>query len=103
MAIFKFYFYNQSNHKLFTVMAPYNGIASKSSHGEYEFMSLLCYYNPDLKIQTAFNHKDGQKNFGKYAVDGYSAISKRVYQYRGCRVIITFLFSTHTFTKLTSF
>jgi hypothetical protein len=87
MAIYKFYFYNKSNEKLFTVMAPYNGLASKSSKGEYEFMSLLCFYNPDLKIQTAFNHEDGQKNFGKYFVDGYSAAAKRVYQYRGCRVI----------------
>jgi hypothetical protein len=95
MAIFKFYFYNKANYSMFSVMAPYNGTCTKSSKGEYEFMSYLCYKRPELKIRTAFNHPEGQKNFGKYFVDGYSAVSKTVFQYRGCRVIHYFLISIY--------
>jgi hypothetical protein len=90
MAIFKFYFYNKANYAMFSVMAPYNGNCTKSSKGEYEFMSYLCFKRPELKIRTAFNHPEGQKNFGKYFVDGYSEVSKTVFQYRGCRVINLF-------------
>jgi hypothetical protein len=88
MAIFKYYFYNQATYKIYSVMAPYNGTCTKSSKGEYEFFSYLCYTRPELKLRTAFNHPKGQINFGKYFVDAYSPVTKTVYQYRGCRVNI---------------
>jgi hypothetical protein len=91
MAVFKYYFYNKSHYTMFSVMAPYNGNCTKSSKGEYEFMTFLSYKRPELQIRTAFNHPEGQKNFGKYFVDGYSSVAKTVFQYRGCRVSYTFL------------
>ena len=49
---------------------------------EFEYISWLNFHHGGF-IQGAFNCPEGQKYFGKYSVDGYNAVTKTVYQFRG--------------------
>lgn len=80
-SVYRFYFMNDCD--IYSVMKPYSsGITS--SRGEYEWTT---YENEKLygdMILNEFNNFSGQTSFGKYHVDGYSPITKTVYQYYGC-------------------
>jgi len=67
-------------------MHPFSGNVTQTSQGEYEWTSWLNWKNYELNLETAFNSFDGQKRFGKHAVDGYDAKTKTVYQFKGCEV-----------------
>lgn len=82
MKVFKFYYLNAKH--ICTISNPYTGLPCQSSRAEFEWTSYLDFKYPHLKLQTAFNHKDGQKRFGKYTCDAYSAINKTVYTFKGC-------------------
>jgi hypothetical protein len=81
-AVFSYYFMN--DYEMFSVMHPFIGKNTKTSLGEYEWTSYMDYTNSGEDITSTFNSFDGQKGFGKHFVDGYSAKTKTVYQYKGC-------------------
>ena len=84
-AVFSYFFMNDFD--MYSVMNPFAGNVTQTSQGEYEWTSWLNWKSHDLNIETAFNSFDGQKRFGKHAVDGYASKTKTVYQYKGCEVI----------------
>ena len=88
-AIFSYFFMNDFD--MYSVMNPFAGNVTQTSQGEYEWTSWLNWKNYDLNIETAFNSFNGQKRFGKHAVDGYSSKTKTVYQYKGCEVKVIFV------------
>jgi len=47
-------------------------------------ISWLNWKHYDDEIRGAFNSFEGQACFGKYHVDGYSAKTKTIFQFRGC-------------------
>jgi hypothetical protein len=65
-------------------MNPYTGGRTNASRGEYEWTEWLNFIGEGNNIKNAFNSFEGQINFGKLYVDGYSAEDKIVYQYQGC-------------------
>lgn len=56
------------------------------SRKEYELCMYFEFTQPSLKFQHAFSSVEGQKKFGPYDVDLYSAVSKTVIQFCGCYV-----------------
>jgi hypothetical protein len=76
---------------MYTVMNPFAGNVTKTSQGEYEWTSWLNWKNYEVNIETAFNSFDGQKRFGKHAVDGYCSKTKTVYQFKGCEVLFLYI------------
>ena len=80
-SLFHFYYYNDLD--AFTVINPevLSG-RTQTSRPEFEYISWLNFYHGNF-VQGAFNCSEGQKYFGKYSVDGYDAITKTVYQFRG--------------------
>ena len=83
-AVFSYFFMNDFD--MYSVMHPFSGNVTQTSQGEYEWTSWLNWKNYELNLETAFNSFDGQKRFGKHAVDGYDAKTKTVYQFKGCEV-----------------
>lgn len=81
-AVFSYFFMNDDI--MYSVMQPFVGNSVLSSRGEFEWTTWLNWKNLGLNILNAFNNSEGQKCFGKHFVDGYSPVSKTVYQYRGC-------------------
>lgn len=81
-AVFAYFFMNDEI--MHTVMHPFTGSSVQVSRGEIEWTNWLNWKHFGLNILNAFNNPDGQKCFGKHFVDGYSPITKTVYQYRGC-------------------
>ena len=80
-ALFHFYYYNDLD--VFTVMNPdVQSGRTQTSRPEFEYISWLNFHHGGF-IQGAFNCPEGQKYFGKYSVDGYNAVTKTVYQFRG--------------------
>jgi hypothetical protein len=56
------------------------------SRGELELACFREKLYPERHYQHAFSSSEGQKKFGKYAVDLYSPENKTVTQYNGCEV-----------------
>lgn len=81
-AVFAYFFMNDES--MFSVMQPFTGQSVNTSRGEFEWTTWLNWKNFGLNILNAYNNPEGQKSFGKHFVDGYSPISKTVYQFRGC-------------------
>ena len=81
-SIYQYFFLN--NYNMFSVMNPYTGGRTNASRGEYEWTEWLNFIGEGTNIKNAFNSFEGQINFGKHYVDGYSAEDKIVYQYQGC-------------------
>jgi hypothetical protein len=79
--VFRFYYMN--NYEMYSVMSPFVNGRTQTSRGEYEYISYLNFTEYPKFIQGAFNCAEGQKNFGKFSVDGYCAETKTVYQYKG--------------------
>ena len=79
-AIFQYYFHNDVDS--YTVMNPDVSGRTQSSRGEYEYLGWLNFKGNDF-IQSAYNCGSGQKNFGKFYVDGYCQKTKTVYQFKG--------------------
>jgi len=88
-AVFSYFFMNDFD--MYTVMNPFAGNVTKTSQGEYEWTSWLNWKNYEVNIETAFNSFDGQKRFGKHAVDGYCSKTKTVYQFKGCEVLFLYI------------
>jgi hypothetical protein len=84
-AVFSYFYMN--DYDMYSVMNPFAGNVTQTSQGEYEWTSWLNWKSYGLNLETAFNSFDGQKRFGKHAVDGYCSRTKTVYQYKGCEVI----------------
>jgi len=71
---------------VYAVMHENTSNMKTASRGELE---LACYrekLHPERHYQHAFSSPEGQKVFGKYAVDLYSPETKTVTQYNGCEV-----------------
>lgn len=85
MAICKYFYLNDYNIK--SVLHAYTGWPAKCSSLEYEFLVYMSYSKSEEKIEHAFNCTTGQKRFRHVLVDGYSSISRTVYQFYGCQVI----------------
>jgi hypothetical protein len=83
-AVFSYFFMN--NYEMYSVMQPFTGNSVQISRGEYEWTNWLNWKHFGLNVLSAFNNGEGQKAFGKHFVDGYSAETKTVFQYRGCEV-----------------
>jgi hypothetical protein len=84
MSVLKYFYLNQCNIK--TVLHPYTGYPAKVSGPEYEYLTFLSYTRSEDEIKHAFNCIEGQKKFQHILVDGYSSLTKTVYQFHGCQV-----------------
>ena len=81
-AVYQYFFLNK--YDMFSVMNPYTGGRTNTSRGEYEWTEWLNFKGEGNNIKNSFNSFEGQINFGKFFVDGYSAEDKIVYQFLGC-------------------
>lgn len=81
-SLYRFYFQHDEM-DVRTVLNPYTSCSTQTSRQEFEYVSFLNWQKSDDFIQGALNCPEGQKRFGRHFVDGYSAKTKTVYQFRG--------------------
>lgn len=81
MALCQFFYLNDFT--ICSIANPYNSTACPISQGEYEYTSYMAYARPELEIKNAFTASAGELRFGHITVDGYSAVNKTVYDFRG--------------------
>ena len=82
--MFKNYCLNQEN--IYSVPNENTSNMRNTSRPEIEFVNFMEDCQPELKFQHAFSDENGQKKFGNYDVDLFSAVSKEIYQLKGCNV-----------------
>lgn len=84
MSVLKYFYLNQYNIK--SVLHPYTGYPAKVSSPEHEYLTFLSYTKPEENIKHAFSCSEGQQRFRHILVDGYSSLTRTVYQFHGCQV-----------------
>lgn len=77
-------FYFLGNENIHGVNNPTSGKSTNSSRSEMEFCFFKSTLEPEKNWQHLYNRADGQKSFGKYKVDLYSPVEKKVIEFHGC-------------------